>query len=107
MEQFKNECLEYHLKGKTAVEITKPCKTQNELSMAYSPGVAYPCLEIAEDPSLVYKYTNKGNTVAVISNGTAVLGFLDWEILVDWQGSLLWRGKLSSLNLLPMLMLSM
>jgi len=77
MEQFKNECLDYHLKGKTAVEITKPCKTQKELSMAYSPGVAYPCLEIAEDPSLVYKYTNKGNTVAVISNGTAVLGLGD------------------------------
>jgi malate dehydrogenase (oxaloacetate-decarboxylating)(NADP+) len=77
MEQFKNESLEYHFKGKTAVEITKPCKTQKELSMAYTPGVAYPCLEIAEDPSLAYKYTNKGNTVAVISNGTAVLGLGD------------------------------
>ena len=77
MEKFKQDCLDYHLNGKTATEITKPCKTQQELSMAYTPGVAYPCLEIAEDPSLAYKYTNKGNTVAVISNGTAVLGLGD------------------------------
>ena len=74
MEQFKQECLAYHEKGKTATLITKPCKTQKELSMAYTPGVAYPCLEIAKDPKLAYKYTNKGNTVAVISDGTAVLG---------------------------------
>jgi malate dehydrogenase (oxaloacetate-decarboxylating)(NADP+) len=74
MDKFKNECLEYHINGKTATEITKPCKTQEELSMAYTPGVAYPCLEIEKDPSLAYKYTNKGNSVAVISNGTAVLG---------------------------------
>ena len=77
MEKFKQECLEYHLNGKTATKITKPCKTQKELSMAYTPGVAYPCLEIANDPSLAYKYTNKSNTVAVISNGTAVLGLGD------------------------------
>ena len=74
MNTFKNESLDYHIKGKTATKITKPCKTQKELSMAYTPGVAYPCLEIAQDPSLAYKYTNKGNTVAVISDGTAVLG---------------------------------
>ena len=74
MDTFKNESLEYHIKGKTATKITKPCKTQKELSMAYTPGVAYPCLEIAENPSLAYKYTNKGNCVAVISDGTAVLG---------------------------------
>jgi len=74
VDKFKNECLDYHINGKTATEITKPCKTQQELSMAYTPGVAYPCLEIEKDPSLAYKYTNKGNTVAVISNGTAVLG---------------------------------
>ena len=77
MDKFKNECLMYHINGKTATKITKPCKTQEELSMAYSPGVAYPCLEIAKDPTLAYKYTNKGNTVAVISNGTAVLGLGD------------------------------
>ncbi len=74
MEQFRQECLAYHEKGKTATLITKPCKTQKELSMAYTPGVAYPCLEIEKDPKLAYKYTNKGNTVAVISDGTAVLG---------------------------------
>jgi len=74
MNTFKNESLEYHIKGKTATKITKACKTQKELSMAYTPGVAYPCLEIAENPSLAYKYTNKGNSVAVISDGTAVLG---------------------------------
>ena len=77
MDKFKNECLDYHINGKTATELTKPCKTQEELSMAYSPGVAYPCLEISKEPSLAYKYTNKGNTVAVISNGTAVLGLGD------------------------------
>jgi len=77
MDKFKDECLTYHINGKTATKITKPCKTQEELSMAYSPGVAYPCLEIARDPTLAYKYTNKGNTVAVISNGTAVLGLGD------------------------------
>ncbi|HIO95830.1 MAG TPA: malate dehydrogenase [Campylobacterales bacterium] len=74
MDQFEQESLDYHINGKTGTLITKPCKTQHELSMAYTPGVAYPCLEIAKDPSLAYKYTNKGNTVAVISDGTAVLG---------------------------------
>jgi len=74
MEDFRQECLDYHEKGKTATLITKPCKTQKELSMAYTPGVAYPCLEIEKDPKLAYKYTNKGNTVAVITDGTAVLG---------------------------------
>jgi malate dehydrogenase (oxaloacetate-decarboxylating)(NADP+) len=70
----KEEALEYHLGGKVALEITKPCKTQKDLSLAYTPGVAEPCLEIEKDPSLAYKYTSKANTVAVISNGTAVLG---------------------------------
>ncbi len=74
MEQFKSESLAYHEKGKIGTLITKPCKTQKELSMAYTPGVAYPCLEIEKDLKLAYKYTNKGNTVAVISDGTAVLG---------------------------------
>ncbi len=74
MNQFEQDSLDYHIKGKTGTLITKACKTQKELSMAYTPGVAYPCLEIAKDPSLAYKYTNKGNTVAVISDGTAVLG---------------------------------
>src|ERR1035438_2445755 len=71
------EALDYHSSapaGKLAVVPTKPCLTQRDLSLAYTPGVAVPCLEIARDPSLVYKYTAKGNLVAVVSNGTAVLG---------------------------------
>jgi len=71
------DALEYHSTapaGKIAVTPTKPCRTQRDLSLAYTPGVAVPCLEIERDPSLAYKYTAKGNLVAVISNGTAVLG---------------------------------
>ncbi len=71
------DALEYHEQppaGKLAVVPTKPCRTQRDLSLAYTPGVAVPCLEIERDPSLAYKYTGKGNLVAVISNGTAVLG---------------------------------
>ena len=60
--------------GKLATRLTKPITTARDLSLAYSPGVAEPCLHIARDPSLVYDYTSKGNMVAVISNGTAVLG---------------------------------
>jgi malate dehydrogenase (oxaloacetate-decarboxylating)(NADP+) len=71
------EALDYHSrgrKGKIEVVSTKPCRTQEDLSLAYSPGVAEPCLAIAKDPDKVYEYTTKGNLVAVISNGTAVLG---------------------------------
>ncbi len=71
------EALEYHSSepaGKVSVVPTKPCRTQRDLSLAYTPGVAVPCLEIHRDPSLVYNYTAKGNLVAVVSNGTAVLG---------------------------------
>jgi malate dehydrogenase (oxaloacetate-decarboxylating)(NADP+) len=63
--------------GKIEIHPTKPLTTQRDLSLAYSPGVAAPCLEIARDPSLAYDYTAKGNVVAVISNGTAVLGLGD------------------------------
>ena len=73
----KEDALEYHstpTAGKLAVTPTKPCRTQRDLSLAYTPGVAVPCLEIERDPSLAYKYTAKGNLVAVVSNGTAVLG---------------------------------
>ncbi|HYK41104.1 MAG TPA: NADP-dependent malic enzyme, partial [Thermoanaerobaculia bacterium] len=71
------EALEYHSrgrKGKIEVLPTKPTRTQEDLSLAYSPGVAVPCLEIEKDPEKVYEYTSKGNLVGVISNGTAVLG---------------------------------
>ena len=71
------DALEYHSSsphGKIAITATKPCLTQRDLSLAYTPGVAVPCLEIHREPDLVYKYTAKGNLVAVVTNGTAVLG---------------------------------
>lgn len=76
----KEDALNYHSKspaGKTEVVPTKSFITQRDLSLAYTPGVAYPCLEIEKNPIDVYKYTNKGNLVAVITNGTAVLGLGD------------------------------
>ena len=76
----KEAALEYHESGrpgKIEVKPTKAYRTQTDLSLAYSPGVAYPCLEIQENPDAAYKYTDKGNLVAVISNGTAVLGLGD------------------------------
>ncbi len=84
MSTFEQESLDYHkakgefdTNGKTGTLLTKPCNTEKELSMAYSPGVAYPCLEIEKDEEKAYEYTNKGNLVAVISDGTAVLGLGD------------------------------
>ena len=77
---LKREALEYHARerrGKVEVIPTKPYSTQRDLSLAYSPGVAEPCKAIAENPQDVYTYTAKGNLVAVISNGTAVLGLGD------------------------------
>ena len=79
-EQQRRAALVYHAKpspGKTEVVPTKSYDTQRDLALAYSPGVAIPCKEIEEDKSNLYKYTNKGNLVAVISNGTAVLGLGD------------------------------
>jgi len=76
----KEQALAYHsepVAGKLTVKASKKCETQEELSMAYTPGVAEPCLEIEKNPQNVFKYTNKGNLVAVISNGTAVLGLGD------------------------------
>jgi malate dehydrogenase (oxaloacetate-decarboxylating)(NADP+) len=76
-EQLKQSALDFHqfpVPGKIQVSPTKPLATQRDLALAYSPGVAAPCLEIAEDPLAAYKYTARGNLVAVISNGTAVLG---------------------------------
>ncbi len=79
-EKKQSEALKYHAEGrpgKIQVIPTKPTATQRDLSLAYSPGVAEPCLEIQKDPQAAYKYTAKGNLVAVISNGTAVLGLGD------------------------------
>src|SRR4030066_1668512 len=80
MEKFAQDALDYHSQGspgKIEVIPTKPHSSQRDLSLAYSPGVAEPCLEIEKNPDDVYKYTAKGNLVAVISNGTAVLGLGD------------------------------
>ncbi|EPG74369.1 malic enzyme, NAD-binding domain protein [Leptospira fainei serovar Hurstbridge str. BUT 6] len=74
---MREKSLEYHSvhpKGKIQVVPTKPTKDSFDLSLAYSPGVAYPCLEIKDNPELVYEYTNKGNLVGIITNGTAILG---------------------------------
>ncbi len=76
----RQDALDYHStgrKGKIEVIPTKPCATSRDLSLAYSPGVAEPCLEIEKNPNDAYKYTAKGNLVAVVSNGTAVLGLGD------------------------------
>ena len=81
MDVLKEKALQYHcldgVPGKVSVVPTKPCQTADDLSLAYTPGVAKPVLEIAEDPEGAYRYTSKGNLVAVISNGTAILGLGD------------------------------
>lgn len=76
-EELKQAALDYHahpVAGKTATALTKACDTQEDLSLAYTPGVAAPVRAIAEDPEAAYQYTNKGNLVAVITDGSAVLG---------------------------------
>ncbi|MCK5885572.1 MAG: malate dehydrogenase, partial [Alcanivorax sp.] len=76
-EDLRTAALEYHAKprpGKISVEVTKPAATSRDLSLAYSPGVAEPVREIAREPELAYRFTAKGNLVAVISDGTAILG---------------------------------
>jgi malate dehydrogenase (oxaloacetate-decarboxylating)(NADP+) len=77
MTDIRQQALDYHahpIPGKISVELSKPAETSEDLSLAYSPGVAEPVREIAANPDNVYKYTGKGNTVAVITNGTAILG---------------------------------
>jgi malate dehydrogenase (oxaloacetate-decarboxylating)(NADP+) len=77
MSSFERDSLDYHSSGrpgKLEVVPTKPLLSQRDLSMAYTPGVAEPCREIFKNPDAVYKYTAKGNLVAVVTNGTAVLG---------------------------------
>jgi malate dehydrogenase (oxaloacetate-decarboxylating)(NADP+) len=73
----EDEALQFHANGrpgKLSIAPTKPLTTQRDLSLAYSPGVAFPCLSIHRQPSAVFDYTSKGNFVAVISNGTAIQG---------------------------------
>ncbi len=73
----QEKILDYHKNGKIGIDLTKPCDSQHELSMAYTPGVAVPCLEIEKDKDLSFEYTNRANLVAVVSDGTAVLGLGD------------------------------
>ncbi|MBC3765987.1 malic enzyme-like NAD(P)-binding protein [Neptunicella marina] len=80
MTDFRQQALDYHAKpvpGKICIELTKPADSAKDLALAYSPGVAEPVREIAADPDAAYLYTGKGNSVAVISNGTAILGLGD------------------------------
>ncbi|MEO6031171.1 MAG: NADP-dependent malic enzyme, partial [Burkholderiaceae bacterium] len=77
---LRDAALEYHrtpVRGKITVLPTKPLSNQRDLSLAYSPGVAYACLAIEADPSLAFEYTSRGNLVGVVTNGTAVLGLGD------------------------------
>lgn len=86
MDDLKKRALDYHqfpIPGKLSVESSKPCATQDDLSLAYTPGVAEPVREINADPANAYKYTNKGNLVAVITDGTAVLGLGDMGALAS------------------------
>eukprot|EP01155_Anaeramoeba_flamelloides_P050277 Anaeramoba_flamelloidesc41926_g1_i2.p2 GENE.c41926_g1_i2~~c41926_g1_i2.p2 ORF type:complete len:138 (+),score=13.65 c41926_g1_i2:94-507(+) len=79
-QDFKQAALDYHefpRPGKISVELSTPAETARDLSLAYSPGVAEPVREIAKDPEAAYRYTAKGNLVAVISNGSAILGLGD------------------------------
>src|ERR1035437_3931220 len=80
MSLSKQHVFDYHsgpCTGKIVEPPTKPCRTQRDLSLAYTPGVAVPCLEIQKNPHDAFKYTGRGNLVAVLSNGTAVLGLGD------------------------------
>jgi malate dehydrogenase (oxaloacetate-decarboxylating)(NADP+) len=89
----KEDALDYHAHGRPGkIEVipTKPTATARDLALAYTPGVAEPCLEIAKDPDLSYKYTTRGNLVAVVSNGTAVLGLGD---IGPWAGKPVMEGK--------------
>ena len=101
----KELALQYHQMngrpGKLEIIPTKPLETQTDLGLAYTPGVAYPVLEIAADPALVYEYTNKGNLIAVISNGTAILGLGDRGALASkpvMEGKAVLFKKLADLD---------
>ena len=101
---MKEKALRYHSypkPGKTEICVSKEVDTQEELSLAYTPGVAEPCLEIEKDPSKVYDYTSKGNLVAVISNGTAVLGLGDIGALASkpvMEGKAVLFKKFANIN---------
>ncbi len=104
-EDFRQAALDYHAEpvpGKISVELTKSAETQRDLALAYSPGVAEPCREIAENVEHAYRYTGKGNLVAVISNGTAVLGLGNLGALASkpvMEGKALLFKRFAGINL--------
>ena len=89
MKENKNQAaLDYHSSGrpgKIEVISSKPCITARDLALAYSPGVAEPCLEIAKDPDLVYKYTAKGNLVGVVSNGRPKMKYVFGKAIIHYE----------------------
>ena len=107
--QLMKDALDYHalpVPGKISIELSKPADTQRHLAMAYSPGVAEPCNEIARDPSLAYRYTGKGNSVAVISNGSAVLGLGNLGALASkpvMEGKALLFKRFANINAIDVL----
>jgi malate dehydrogenase (oxaloacetate-decarboxylating)(NADP+) len=107
--QLNRDALDYHAlptPGKLSIELSKPASTMRHLAMAYSPGVAQPCSEIARDPGLAYRYTGKGNSVAVISNGTAVLGLGNLGALASkpvMEGKALLFKRFANINAIDVL----
>ena len=109
VKQFTKDALDYHalpIPGKISVELTKPADTMRHLAMAYSPGVAEPCTLIAQDPQLAYRYTGKGNSLAVISNGSAVLGLGNLGALASkpvMEGKALLFKRFANINAIDVL----
>jgi malate dehydrogenase (oxaloacetate-decarboxylating)(NADP+) len=107
--QLSQDALDYHalpIPGKISVELTKPAQSMRHLAMAYSPGVAEPCRQIAVDPALAYRYTGKGNSVAVISNGSAVLGLGNLGALASkpvMEGKALLFKRFANINAIDVL----
>lgn len=107
--QLSQDALDYHalpIPGKISVELTKPAQSMRHLAMAYSPGVAEPCRQIAADPALAYRYTGKGNSVAVISNGSAVLGLGNLGALASkpvMEGKALLFKRFANINAIDVL----
>ncbi|MCJ7765941.1 MAG: malate dehydrogenase, partial [Thiovulaceae bacterium] len=101
---FAQAALDYHegkRPGKIATEVTKPFHSKEDLGLAYTPGVAVPCLEIEKNPDDAYRYTAKGNLIGVISNGTAVLGLGDIGALASkpvMEGKAILFKKFSDLD---------
>jgi malate dehydrogenase (oxaloacetate-decarboxylating)(NADP+) len=109
VKQFTKDALDYHaltIPGKISIELTKPAETMRHLAMAYSPGVAEPCNLIAQDPQLAYRYTGKGNSLAVISNGSAVLGLGNLGALASkpvMEGKALLFKRFANINAIDVL----